>query len=249
MESTNVNYKSMSVKMQRLFMIIVAIMMALVTFTACDEDDENDGDEGNGSGVSVSGKRIKSREQTTGPIGDGPVRADENYNSDGTPKRTDWYDAQSKPAGYDIFTCNPDGTVSKTESYNSSNELTQVTNFSYDSNNKLLKAQGISYFGSIENPFTYDYTYQNGKIIRMVVKMVGVEIVFEYNYDSNGRRTSMTQSNSDGIIIQYTYTYRSDGTLHKVTYPYGYNGNTEITWEYTWENGKTKGNYGDIFSF
>jgi len=54
------NQKSISVKLQRLLMLMAAIMMALVTFTACleDENDENGEDGGNGGGV--SGKRLKS---------------------------------------------------------------------------------------------------------------------------------------------------------------------------------------------
>ena len=56
MKSTNVNPKRMSVKLQRLLMIMTAIMMALVTFTACSIDDENGDNDENGSGDEKPGQ-------------------------------------------------------------------------------------------------------------------------------------------------------------------------------------------------
>ena len=47
----NVNPKRMSVKLQRLLMLMAAIMMALVTFTACEEEENGDDQDGNGGGI------------------------------------------------------------------------------------------------------------------------------------------------------------------------------------------------------
>jgi len=65
-ESMNVNAKSLSVKLQRLLMVMAAIMMALVTFSACEKDENGDKDE-NGSGDEKPGQ-ISGFGDNTGKI-------------------------------------------------------------------------------------------------------------------------------------------------------------------------------------
>jgi len=238
------NQKRMSVKLQRLLMIMVAIIVASMTITACwDDENDEDGEENGNGGGGVAGKRIKKWEQTTGPT-DEVIRYEVTYSSNGY--RSDGYNAQSKFSGALVYICNSDGLINKVEGYDSGNKLGQVTTYSYDSNKKPVKAQSVTIINGVEyNAFTIDYTFQNGRKIREVIKNEYAEIKYEYNYDSKGKRTTMTETNSTAGTRQVTYTYNSDGTWQKVTYPKGYNGsdNTIVTWEYTWENGKTTHSY------
>ena len=103
-------------------------------------------------------------------------------------------------------------------------------------------------------PYSYDYTYQNGRLIRVVIKighpgtdLYYTEILFEHNYDNNGRRISTNETHNHMGKRQYTRTYNSDGTLQKVVYGdyegYPKSGSTST---YTWENGKSTINEDDF---
>jgi len=254
MDTIKLNPKRMSVQIQRLLMMMVAIIVASMTITACLEDEnseENNEENGGNGGGGVSGKRIKTMVQTTGPI-DGAYKTEWSYNSDGTIKRTDHYDEQSKLLFYQIHTYNSNGTLAKLEANDYTNAKILLYNYSYDSNKKPTKMQGVYYYpdGS-EIPATIDYTFQNGRKIREVFKMQNIEDLLEYNYDSNGRITTVTETHNIVGTRQKTYTYSSDGTLQKVTYPNGYGGsdNRIITREFTWENGKTTQDIMDVLRF
>ena len=190
--------------------------------------------------------------QTTGPI-DAAYKTEWSYNSDGTINRCDSYDEQSKLLFYQIHTYNTNGTLAKVEAFDNVNkEQIFVYNYSYDSNKKPVKMQGIYYYpGGLEIPATFDYTFQGGRKIREVFKMQDVEDVLEFNYDSNGRRTTIKESHNMAGTRQFDFTCNPDGTLKKVTYPNGYGGsdNRIITREYTWENGKTTQDFMDILRY
>jgi hypothetical protein len=122
-------------------MIMAAIMMALVTFTACDENKNSEDPNGNGNGNGgVPGKRIKTIVHSST---EGPVRFEYSYNSDGTTKQIHAYDTSSKLVMHDIITCNPDGTWAKLEQTDLAYSGTvTVLNHTYDSNKKPLKIEG-----------------------------------------------------------------------------------------------------------
>ena len=230
--------------MKRLLMSMIAIMMAMATFTACEvlnpkDDDENDDNGG------VAGKRLKSTIITEdgGEIQSGQY----TYNSDGTLKRIDWNNGD-----YQIITSNSDGTWAKVENFNTNGDMVLV--YSNDANKKPLKAEGTIKSSNGTSPITYDYTFQNGRLI-LHVQNIGTPGVAGYNkitseqkYDSNGRRTTTTETHSLVGERQFTRTYNSDGTLQKVTTD-GYTGlpTTGFSQTFTWENGKTKYNFDDYY--
>jgi len=249
MESIKLNQKRMSVQIQRLLMMMVAIIVASMTVIACSEDENSDENNeengGNGGGGVVAGKRLKSYivsspENTT--------RSEYSYNNDGTLKRIDnYYHESSKLFQYVIVTSNSDGTVAKQEQYLVDVSLITVWNFSYDANKKPLKRQGTSSMDGVEiGTSTVDYTFQNGRKTRDVVKdysgiVLQQETLREYSYGSNGRRTTTIQT-INGNTLQYTRTYNSDGTLQKVT-------SSSITITFTWENGKPPHDFDDYAQF
>ena len=189
--------KRMSVQMQRLLMMMATIMMAFATLTACDiledNNDENGKEEegGNGGG-GVSGKRLKTILHTSGPI-DGIYKTEYSYDNDGSLKRIDYYDEHSKLTGYTINTSNPDGTWAKYEMYLPNGTLDTDMHYTYDSNKKPIKGQGTLYHAG-GNTQTIDYTFQNGRQIRQVLKVGTIVDTFEHSYDSNGRRTTTTET-------------------------------------------------------
>ena len=249
--------KRMSVQMQRLLMMMATIMMAFATLTACevleDNNDENGKEEegGNGGG-GVSGKRLKTVlvTEASGEI----QRSEMTYNNDGSVKRSDVYDASSKLTSYTIFTNNSDGTYKKTETFAPFGN--QVLVYTYDSNKKPIKAEGTIQNSEGEFPIIYDYTFQNGRLIRQVIKVGNhgapgySEVKYEPEYDSNGRRTTTTETHSIVGTRKYTRTYNSDGTLQKVIAgDYAGYANTGFTDTYTWENGKTTFNFDDFSTY
>ena len=246
--------KRTSVQPQRLLMMMATILMAFATLTACDDifgdktDENGKEEEGGNGGGGVSGKRLKTTliTEASGEI----HRGEHTYNNDGSLKRVDWYDASSKLISYDIYTNNTDGTHNKWENFNTHGN--QVLVFTYDSNKKPLKAEGT--IG--EGPLIYEYTFQNGRLIRHVMKIgnIGapgyVEDKFEPEYDSNGRRTTTTETHSIVGTRKYTRTYNSDGTLQKVIADdYAGYANTGFTQTFTWENGKTTVKFDDFSSY
>ena len=244
------NKKRMSVQLQRLLMMMATIMMAFATLTACDilEDNNDEGDkeeEGGNGGGGVSGKRLKSY-IVSSP--ENTIRSEYSYNSDGTLKRTDnYYHESSKLIQYVIYTNNSDGTVAKQEQYIEGYSLITVWNFTNDSNKKPLKRQGTSSMDGVTmGSSIVDYTFQNGRKTREVVKdysgtVMQSETQYEFNYGSNGRRTTTVQT-INGKSTQYTRTYNSDGTLQKVISP-----STTIT--FTWENAKPPHDFDDYAQF
>jgi hypothetical protein len=252
MDSIKVNPKRMSVKLQRLLMFMAAIMMALVTFTACIEDengDENGGENGNGGGV--AGKRIKSWLLTdeTGSY----TRTEYTYNSDGSIKQVDQYNSPSNRFQYGVYTNLSDGRFDKTDHFFVSTDMqfmTSKSQFSYDSNKKLQKMQTDTYInGSLSASQTIDYTFQNGKKTREVTD-VGGGMVRVYEYDGQGRRTVTNETlNSVNWTRQYVRAYNTDGTLNKVTYPNNMVQNITITITCTWENGKSIMDFDDYIAW
>jgi len=238
------NQKRLSVKLQRLLMIMVAIIVASMTITACLEDENGEDPDDNGnSGGGVAGKRLKGYEQTSSKP-EHYLKMEYSYNSDGTLNRVNQYDKASTLVQYFIYTNNPDGTLSRMVLKNENYET--VYEYFYNSNKTLQKAQvlfsGILY-GNIE------YTFENGKKTREMVRNISSEMtqLFEYSYDNRGRRTTTTETNYiPPNTRQYTRTYNSDGTLQKVTFAYGYGDNTPVTIAFTWENGKSTYNHDDF---
>ena len=247
------NQKRMSVKLQRLLMIMVAIIVASMTITACwdDEDDEN-GDGNGNSGGGVAGKRIKSWVITCSKPVDGIVKTDYSYNSDGTLRRTDGYDSSSKLYMYTIFTSNSDGMWEKYVQHYETMPLRVEFNFSYNSNKILQKCQFNTFSGGVlVQTANIDYTFENGRKTLEVYTISGsaADAQYSFNY-SNGRRTTSTYTTYVGsqvYTMTYTRTYNSDGTLQKVTYPLSVTDNTLVTQTYTWENGKTTVDH-DLYS-
>lgn len=223
------------------FLVLMAAIMAAMTFTACPgEDSDPDGGE-NGSG-GVSGKRIKTVVETsvTGEI----QRMEHTYNSNGDLTRIDRYDASSKRVAYWNITNNSDGTWAKTESFAEYGD--EVFVYSYDANKKPIKAEGT--VNGV--PSTYEFTYQNGRRVRAVLRIGSSVATFENNYDNNGRRTTTTETLSAAGTQQYTRTYNSDGTLQKITATgYSLIPNSGSTETYTWENGKRSFNDDDYIFY
>ena len=236
---------------QSILMLMAAIMMAFATLTSCDEDEDpsEDPDEiENGNNGGVAGKRIIT---TLTESASETFRGDYTYNSNGTLKRIDYYDpSTSKLVRYSITTSNSDGTVAKEELFDTWGDW--VFNYSYGSNKKPLKVEGYAITDGIKTPVTIDFTFQNGRLTSSIQK-TGTPGDYSYRvntyepvYDSNGRRTSTTETDSALGQRKFTRTYNSDGTLQKVTTD-GYQGfpNTGYTVTYTWENGKTTVNTDD----
>jgi len=218
------------------FMLLMGIIIATMAFNACGEENgENPDNPDNGSG-GITGKRLKTQTQTTGTV-DAYVRVEWTYNSDGTIKQRDHYNDSGQKVQYYTYSYNSDGTRNQYKFYNNSSLLITL-NYSYDANKKPKQAQGTTTSGA---NYTFDYTFQNGRKIREVqtttVGVASVTITFEQKYDANGRRTTTTETGTNGTR-QYTRTYNSDGTLQKVTFPHWTDGST-ITYTYTWEDGKT----------
>ena len=240
---------------KRFIYLMAAFIAAAMTLVTCSGEDENENGENgeNGGGSNVSGKRIKTLLQTAGPR-DGSYRVETSYNSDGTIKRTDAYDENSKLEMYFIITSNPDGTRAKEEAYTAAdNKLYYVFSYTYDSNKKPKKGDGTYYVnGVLFGTVTIDYTFQNGRKTREVFKTTsGFEpatVQYDFNYDNAGKRTTTTETHSLTGTRTYTRTYNPDGTLQKITYPFGYNNsdNGTVTKTYTWEDGKSTANIDDL---
>jgi hypothetical protein len=255
MNKMSLNLRSMSVTLKRLIMTMAAIMMALVTFTACDDENGKDDPDENGNGGGVAGKRLKSSISINASSGE-TQRGEFTYNNDGSLKRSDWYDTSSKHYLYINYTNNSDGTISKQESFYTDIDMTQILDFTYDANKKLKKAEGNIRIVSEIIPLVMEYTFQNGRLIRQIIKSGNPggngygEIKYEQNYDASGRRTTTTETHNLMGTRIYTRTYNSDGTLQKVSTD-GYAGstNTGFTITYTWENEKTTSNFDDYEPF
>ena len=239
---------------QSMLMLMAAIMMALVTLTACPVDDENEDDPDeieNGENGGVAGKRIITQLITwaTGEI----AREEYSYNSDGSLKQIDQYDAASRLVQYSIFTNNPDGTHAKYELYtavgNTSNlSLNQTCYYSYDANKKPQKGEVTFHLPEMQNmSMTFVFSFENGRKVREVISMNDVLVQqFDFSYDNRGKRTKTTETHFTQGTRNFTRTYNSDGTLQKVTAEaYSNYQGSEHTQTFTWENGKTTVNYDD----
>jgi len=230
--------------LKRFMMLLAVIVAAIMTFNACIEDD-NEGDEngnnGNGnSGGGVSGKRLKT---LLIEYEGNPLRGEYSYNSDGSLKRVDWYDKASKLVSYDVITNNPDGTIAKLVATSLVDNSNAEMTYFYDFNKKPVKAEGTA----SGVPYTYTWTFQNGRLIRHVQTYDNFVITYEPDYDSQGRRTTTIETHNVLGKCQYTRTYNSDGTLKRVDVTNYSNfpltkGHIEI---FTWENGKTTYNDDD----
>jgi hypothetical protein len=244
MESIQANPKtthrmSVNFSLRRFLMLMTAIMTAM-TFTGCSRTDSPD-ESGNGNGVGVTGKRLKTEVNNTGPFA---MRNEFSYNSDGSFKRFDvLHDGSSKLIMFAIASSNTDGTVAKEELYYADNSLYQVYNYSYDANKKPQKVN-VSFHapGQTNCSMTINYSFQNGRKTREVIisscDRDEVVIQTDYNYDNKGIRTTATETHSVLGKRQIAYIYNADGTLQKRTYP-EYDNTGTITHTYTWEDGKT----------
>ena len=232
----------------RFFMRMAAIMMAAMSFTACLEL-ENDNDENEGGGD--SGKRLKTVLLISPDSQD--MRTEYSYNSDGTLNRYDNYlDASTTHFLYCIITNNSDGTMARHELHQVDIPMITVSEYTYDNNKKPLKMEGSSLWDSnVVSTITVDFTFQSGRKTREVQKsyagMLVEEVQRVFNYDGNGRRTTVVET-SNGKTRQITRTYRSDGTLEKVTYP-DFDNTMTYTHIFTWENGKTTFNWEDFMVY
>jgi len=241
--------RSVRFSLQRLLMLMTAIVMTLVTFTACEELNNNDDENGNPEGGGVAGKRLKSYIVSTPDSED--VRSEYSYNSDGTLKRIDnYYNTSSKLLQYVIITNYPDGTVAKQEQHMEDYPMITVWNFTNDSNKKPIKREGSTLWdGVLTGTSTYDLTFQNGRKTRDVEKTFSStgELIQEvqrvYNYDNKGKRTTTSVTFSNGKTRQDTRTYNSDGTLQKVS------GSDNQIITFTWENGKPPHDFDDYAQF
>jgi hypothetical protein len=232
------NRMSSKFLLQRFLFLMVAIMAAM-TFTACSgsiDPDENGG--------GVSGKRLKSILITESGLTE---KGEYTYNSDGSLKRVDWVYSWTSFKPYDIFTNNSDGTHAKWENFNEYGN--QVMVYTYNANKKPQKAEGKMYTEYGETSVSYDFIYQDGRLIRHVIIIGGSSTVtYEPAYDSNGRRISGTETHSYAGTRKYTRTYNSDGTLQKVDISnYSVTGTNARTYTFIWENGKTLVNYFDDY--
>jgi len=245
---------------KRLLGMMAALMMAFATFTACEKLDDGDngidelenggdGGDGNGNGGTVAGMRIKTIVHTAG---DEPVRFDYSYNSDGTTKQIDYYDASSKLVMRDLIDCNPDGTwatIEQTDLVYANTVL--VLNHSYDTNKKPLTVAGPLTLEGEEIGFTaFDFKFENGRKIsqHQVVTVMGTvaqELQSEFTYGANGRRTKTVVKPKTGAEVTYSRTYNPDGTLQKVTV----SGGASYTMNFSWENGKKTVQMDDIWGW
>ena len=251
METIKLNPKRMSVQIQRLLIMMVAIIVASMTITACLEDensDENNEENGGNGGGGVAGKRLKSSLTTCSAPGFVNSRSELTYNSDGTVKRSDTYDASSsKLLNYFINTNNPDGTFGKVVMYESDNTKVMEDTYYYNSNKTIQKFLSAYFQNGVKvQTVIHEFTYDNRRKISQKYYQEGQSAYGEltYNYDASGRRTTTDlkyYSFDPNMVLSMTYTrtYNSDGTLQKVTYPYSFVDDTPITVTFTWENGKT----------
>ena len=260
MESIQVNPKKDKRMIVRFlfqhFLMVMAALMVSMAFIACDEPDDNGGGDdgggnGNGGGGStvVTGKRIKTIVHSST---EGPVRFEYSYNSDGTTKQIDAYEASSKLVMRDMITCNPDGTWATLEQTDLAYAGTVlVLNHSYDGNKKPLKIEGtLSLEGVVIGSVTFDFTFQNGRKIsqKQVVTTMGIlaqELQSEFMYDANGRRTKTIITPAIGATVEYTRTYNTDGTVQRVNV----SGTSPYTMDFTWENGNSTVNMDDIWGW
>ena len=254
MDSISVNQEksrrtSVKFSFQSMLMLMAAIMMAFATLTSCDEDEDpsDDPDEiENGNNGSVAGKRLKTWTIT---YDNSVSRGEYTYNSDGSLKQVDYYDANSNRVSYDIITNNPDGTTAKSENINPDGNV--VTVYTYDPNKKPKSAQSIQHSSMGETSISYTWTFQNGRLIRYVQSYTGGESIFEPKYDSQGKRTTTTETHNTLGTCEYTRTYNSDGTLQMVSvsnyslFP-ATKGRTET---FIWEDGKTNNNLWDLINY
>ena len=229
---------------KRFLYLMAAFIAAAMTLASCVESDENEGNENgeNGGGSSVSGKRIKSWVQETSRPSD-YVRVEYTYNSDGSFKQADQYDATGHYTK-SVYTNNSDGTPNKIDqSFVRDATLKNVSEFTYT--NKTLKSVNLVLYtnGVVTTTGKIDYTFVNGKKTLEVQTNQGGAVTIEraFEYDSNGKRTGMTETQKvNGNIIgtrKYTRSYK-DGLLHTVTFPWGPYDPTPVTMTVTWENGK-----------
>ena len=159
------------ISIQRLLLMMAAVMMALAAFTACFDEDENGGDEdgngnGGGGGISVTGKRLKSMEWTCAkPLNQNFDKQVYTYDSDGKITRSDMYQS-SKLAYYFICTHYPDGTVSKIVTYDANGTVVSSMSdytYVYNSDKTVQKIQYTVNNGAYIYDLFFEYTYENGK--------------------------------------------------------------------------------------
>ena len=241
--------------------MMAVVLTALMTITACiteDDDvigDDDDGGNGGGGGGGVAGKRLKSVALTCSkPLNQGVVKSDYIYNSDGSLKRIDSYDASSKLISYSICTNNSDGIITKGVSYLADGTVIMESNNIYNSNKTIQKIIGNYYNnGVVSYTLITEYKYENGKLIREIIYQDEKELAYySHNYNNNGRRTSTVYNiQYEGVLFTdtYTHSYNSDGTIQKTTHSLNFEDNTPVTITYTWENGKTFLNLDDFFIY
>jgi len=141
------------------------------------------------------------------------LRSEYIYNSDGTINRTNIYDESSRLVMYSTSTSNPDGTMSETKYYNTEDysnfNLAYTETYTYDPNKKPKKTETVVLQGSCFQ--TTDFTFQNGrKTGEVITSTCGTDIVtiqYDITYDSQGRRTTTTETHSMYGTRKITRTY------------------------------------------
>ena len=226
---------------KRFLFLMAAIIAAMMTFTACLEDDNEGGENGNEGGV--SGKRIKSWVQETSRPQD-YVRVEYTYNSDGSIKQADHYDA-SGHFTRNVYTNNSNGTTKKIDqTFIRNTSIKGESVFSYTNNTLQLMAVTVYLNGVATETTTTEYTFANGRKTREFYTGSGGAVTIErkFEYDSNGKRTITTETQTMPILgtltRTFTRSYNADGTLKTVTFPWGPTDPTPVTMTVTWENGK-----------
>jgi hypothetical protein len=246
---------SVNKSLRRMLRMMAVVLTALMTITACvteDEDvigDDDDGGNGGGGG-GVAGKRIKTMLETD--ASGVTTRSEYIYNSNGSLKQSDTYDKTSTRIRYSTYTYNSNGTLQKWEAFAEYGDEFVV--YTHDANKKPLKGEGEIHNSLGVHPVSYNYTFQNGRQIRQVMKAGHpgeyIEVIFDHNYDNNGRRISTTETHSVVGTRKSTRTYNSDGTLQKIVVSdYAGYPNTGSTSTFTWENGKSTLNDDDYAAY
>jgi len=122
--------------------------------------------------------------------------------------------------------------------------MKNVAEFSYS--NKILQSMKVTLYvnGVATSDLITAYTFVSGKKTLELSTSSGGAVTIErkFEYDSNGKRTITTETQKvNGSTIgtrKFTRSYNADGTLNKVTFPWGPLDPTPVTMTVTWENGK-----------
>ncbi len=144
-----------------------------------------------------------------------------SYSDNSGDGATDWITTYSR-SGFDSY----GNAATSTLSYDSDADGTEdstdsiTATYAYDSNGNLTQAS-LSY--SSGRADVTDYTYNSNNLMTAMVSSSyndgTLEITYNdsFAYDSDGYRTSMTRTSSNGSIESSSYIYNSEGYVSKKT--------------------------------